>query len=528
MSPIQGLPPASPERAHPRHLLRSILVVMAFFGLDKVTGFGKLLLMTRAFGTGPEADAFTAANQLPELMLAMMAGGAITMAFIPVYSASRLRHPGQAASLANTLFTLTLLGVGVVCALLAWRAPWIARALLVPDFPPEQQRLTGELMRVVLFSAFLLAVGGVFTGLLHAHQHFWIPALGRVLIDLGQIGGLVFLAPIWGIHGVAWGSVLGAALVVSAQLLALWHHRLRLRLELALRLEELREMFRLIGPRVVTMGAFQAVDLVTIRLGSRLPEGAIAALFYALLAMVYMPRSLFATAVIQVLFPTLADQYNRGDLPGLRRTTTWGLQAVMALIAGAAVGLVALGPSAVALFFQRGAFGPESTALVYSLMVILSLRLVSEALADVLALPFYARHDTATPMWVTLGWMGMQVGLSYLLVDRWGVQGLAWAASLSMVAMAGAMAWLCQSRLRGLEMGALLRTGGRLAVACGAMGMTVQAVQGWGWPPLLAVPTAVVLGAGVFWGGYTLLGGDELGWVWQRLVRRPTTPPEDR
>ncbi len=118
------------------------------------------------------------------------------------------------------------------------------------------------------------------------------PALGTVAIDSGQILGLYFLAPIWGIHGVAWGSVIGALLLVLVQLPAFFHFRIGYRPQLGIYSAGLRAMGHLVWPRIITLGAGQAVDLILIRLASQLPAGTISAYFYALLIMVYMPKSL--------------------------------------------------------------------------------------------------------------------------------------------------------------------------------------------------------------------------------------------
>ncbi|MFO7633022.1 MAG: lipid II flippase MurJ, partial [Caldilinea sp.] len=112
--------------SHSRFLVRSSVVVMAFYGLSRLTGFVKLLLMTRLFGIGEAADAFAAAYQLPELLVTMLAGGAVAAAFIPVYTAQLAsKDAGRSTRLANTVVTLTVLVMGVVTAGILVGAPWI-------------------------------------------------------------------------------------------------------------------------------------------------------------------------------------------------------------------------------------------------------------------------------------------------------------------------------------------------------------------------------------------------------------------
>lgn len=491
-----------------RHLFRSSLLVLVLFGMNKVTGFVKLLLTTRAFGTGPAADALAAANQFPELLQMMLVGGALGAALIPVYSAYlTAQELGKARALANTIFTLALLLIVSVCGVAALCTPWLARALLVPDFSPSQQALTADLMRILMIATVLLSVASVFTSLLNAHQHFFAPALGTVFIDLGQIVGLYFLAPTWGVYGAAWGSVLGAILLGFVQVPALWQQRIRLRLQLALRLAGTREVLQLMGPRIMILMLAQAVDLVVIRLASGLPAGSIAALFYALLVMVAMPASFFGAAISTVFFPTMSAQFNRGELADLKSTASQALRVTWGLVVPAAVGLIALGEPGMAFLFQRGSFDAEATTLVYTLAVILSIRLIADVSHGILVLPFFAHHNTRVPMWVGVGWTIVHVSLSIVLVRPLGILGLAWASSLAAAAQAVVLYLLNVRILDGLDEGQLGQDILRILVACVVMLVVVTTIQRLELSLLPYLLTAITLGGLSYAGTYILVGG---------------------
>ena len=501
-----------------QHLLRSSILVILIFGVNKVTGFGKLLLMTQTFGTSPQADAFAAANQLPELFYALLSGGALAAALIPVYSAYLTEHKrSEATGLANTVLTLTLLILGLICAVAALFAPWLTQVVLVPDFSVEQQLLTAGLMRISLLSTVFFALASVISSLLNAHQHFAAPAWGTVAMDVGQIIGLYFLAPRWGIHGVAWGSFIGVMLILAVQTPAIIHYRLSFRPQIALRLAGVRELVRLMGPRIVTLGAYQAVDLIFIRLASQLPDGRISAYFYALLLMISMPGELFGRAINMVIFPTLAEQYNTGDNHELKRTTVQALRALWTLIIPAAIGFVALGEPAVAFLLQRGSFDAESTSLVYGLLVILALRLVSETSQGILSLPLFARHNTRLPMWATLGWMITNVSLSFLLVGPYGIRGLTWATTLAALTQVALLYTFNRRVIGSLDEPMLGRTLRQILLACLGMSAAVSLLRGLGLEPLPYLVIAIPTGISVYGGLYLLLGGREVLSLWRVL-----------
>ena len=481
---------------------------MALAGLSRLTGFGKLLLMTRAFGIGGDADAYAAANQLPELLFAMLAGGAVAAAFIPVYTAQLATgSPAHAARFANTVVTLTVMALGGLGVVVIVAAPWLTTHLLTPGFAPEQQALTARLVQVLMVATFFFAIGSLYASILQSHDHFFAPALGGVLIDIGQIVGIALLAPRLGIGSAAWGLAGGALLILVVQ--APFLHRLGLetRPALALRTEGMREVGRLFWPRLVTMGAAQAVDLVVVRLASDLAPGSLSAYFYAVLIMAYMPRGLFAQAIATVIFPTMARQYNAGDGAGLQVTTTAGLRAVLALVIPAAVGIVALGLPGMRFLFPGEELDGAALAMVFTLTAILGVRLVSDASVDILSLAFYARHNTKAPMVASVLWMASVFVLSYALVGPLGVYGLAWASSLASFGLAVALYVLVRQRLHGVRVGDLFATLWRVLAAAGCMVGVVRLLSQVGLSPLVYVVAGIAAGAATYGVVYLALGG---------------------
>jgi putative peptidoglycan lipid II flippase len=473
-----------------------------------LTGFVKLLLMTRSFGIGGEADAYAAANQLPELLFAMLAGGAVAAAFIPVYTAQLAAgSPMRAARFANTIVTLAVIALGALSVLATVAAPWITTHLLTPGFAPEQQALTARLVQVLMVATFFFAVGSLYASILQSHNHFFAPALGGVLIDIGQIVGIALLAPWMGIASAAWGLAGGALAILAVQ--APFLHRLGLetRPALALRTEGMREVARLFWPRLVTMGAAQAVDLVVVRLASELAPGSLSAYFYAVLIMALMPRGLFAQAIATVIFPTMARQYNAGDLDGLRATTTAGLRATLALVIPAAAGIMALGLPGMRFLFPGEELDSAALAMVFTLTAILGVRLVSDASIDILSLAFYARHNTRLPMLASVGWMAAVAILSVTLVGSLGVYGLAWASSLASFGLAAALYVLVRRRLHGVRAGELSAAIWRALAAASCMVIAVRLVSQAGLSPALYVVGGIAAGAATYTLVYLALGG---------------------
>ncbi len=478
-----------------RHMVQSTAIVVFFFGISKITGFGKLILMTDRFGLSSDADALTAAIQVPDLFMQMVSGGALAAALIPVYS-SYVRHKSkqEQRDLGSTVVTLVALVLGVVCIFVGLFAPWIASDVLVPHFSAESQQLVASLMRIVVLSMLIVGVSAVLSAMLHTHQHFVLPALADVVIDVGQILGILLFAERYGVFGVAWGGVIGALMHLFVQLPAVVRYGIKIRPKLALQLKGVREVLRLMGPRIVTIGGAQLSDIIIIRSASQLPEGSVSGYYYALL-LIGIPVSLFGWAVGTVIFPTMAEQFNASDEKGLRSTATNGFLTLAALMFPAAVGLVALGQTGIQFIFERGEFDSSSTALMYSIVAVLSLRILSDTGLVVFERVFYARHNTKTVMWFSLLWFGLYVGSGLILIPSVGVIGLALSHSLSfVVSTLGMYIWL-QRDGRFFDQSQMLSGLARTAFACLLMIFPIQAVQRLELSPIAYVAVAIPVAA---------------------------------
>lgn len=498
-----------------RHLVRSSLIVIVLFTLGKLVDLLRAPLVARAFGVGVEYDAFTAANQLPELLFTVIAGGSLAAAFIPVYS-QYLNQQGRAASarLANTILTLVLLVLGSISAAGILLAPWLTSHVLVPDFPPEQQLLTAQIMRVVLIQTTIFGFSGVLSSILNAHQHFALPALAPLALDFGYFFGLFLLVPSMGIMGLAWGTVVGGLLHVAVQVPGLIRYGVRYRPALQLKLPGVSEILTLMGPRIVTLGAIQFADLFIIRLASGLPVGTTSSYFYAYQLMQF-PQTLFGTTIALVVFPTFAELYNARDLIGLRDVAGRALAIIWTLTLPALAVTILLGEPLITLVLQRGAFDAQATQLVYAVLVAFSLRIVTESTLEIVARLFYARHNTRTPMLAYLGWLALTVALSFLLVRQLGVVGLALATTIGFTALAAVLFELNRRALGGLGGRPLQTALLRAVLATAVMSLAIWLVGRLPLAPLLSVALSGLTAAAVYLGTLQLLGGRELQDLWR-------------
>jgi putative peptidoglycan lipid II flippase len=510
-----------------RQIAKAATLVMGLFVLSRVLGLVRQVTIGALFGTSGDLDAYLAAARIAETVFLVVAGGALGSAFIPTFADHLARgDDGGAWRLASAVANLALIVLTVIAGLTAIFAPALVRTVIAPGFDPPQRALTASVLRLMLISPVIFGVSGIVMGALNAHQHFLLPALAPSLYNLSIIGGALLLGPRLGVRGMAVGVVVGAALHLLVQVPGLSHYGARYVPTLGLDDPSVREVGRLMAPRILGTAIAQLNFVVNNSLASGLGEGAVSAINYAWLLML-LPQGVFAQAVGTAAFPTFAGQVARGERAEMRTTLAVTLRAVFFLSLPATVGLLVLGRPLVGLFFERGAFEATSTEAVAWALAFYALGLVGHAGLEIVARAFYALHDTLTPVWVGGLAMGLNVALSLALPRVFGLAGcpphagLALANSVATLLELSVLLVLIRRRMDGLEDQRTLVAFARSGLAALAMGATVL-----GWQALLPGAGALVLGGGgvvlgvaAYLGVALLLRVEELRAV-GRLIRR--------
>lgn len=512
-----------PLKVKTSHLIRSTAILMAAFLVNKGLGVGRQIVIARTFGTSGDYDAFIAAFRLPDILFMLISGGALATAFIPVLS-ERLTHrptddPAGWRLTSATLNTI-LLTVSAAAALVALIALPLVEWLIAPGFPPATQLLTANLMRLALISTIIFSVSGLAGGVLNVQQHFLLPALAPLMYNLGLIAGALFLTPLFGVYGLMWGAIAGAAGHLLIQVPGLIRYRMRYYPVLGWGDSGLRQVARLMGPRILTLGVIQANFLVIFNLASRLGEGSVSALDYGW-DLMQMPQTIIGSAIGIVLFPTMSALAAQGDLAGLRQTTGQALRIILALSIPAMVGLMVLGRPVIQLMFERGEFGPESTTAVYQSLQFWALALVGHCALEVVNRLFYAQKDTSTPLLGAVAGMVVNLGLAVALYQLLDAGGLALSNGIAVTVEVLILLAIAHRRLAGVETASLLNTLARALFSAGAMGAAIIGFTLFGsnLPPLVIVGGGGLLGLLVYIVTGLLLGLEEIRLV-PRLVGR--------
>ena len=458
------------------------IVALGFLG-SRLLGLLRSVAIADAFGTDPELSAYWVAFRLPDLVFQLLAGATLSAAFIPVFSrVSMHQGPDRAWLLASRVLNLVSVATVVVAAL-----AFIFAGQLVPLLAPGLGETSGreaelgdlavELTRLMLLSPIFFGISGMLMGILNARQRFLAPALAPMVYNLSIILGAVFLAGPFGLHGLAWGVVIGSAGHIAIQLPALRQVGMRWSPSLDISSEATREVLKLMGPRVIGLGASQINFLVLIFFASFVSDEAISGVNYAFLMMM-LPVGVVGMAVATAAFPTFSQQAAAGRLDALRNTVWRSLRAVLFLAVPASAILIVLAEPAVRLLLQRGAFDATSTSLVADALVLFGIGVFAHAGIEIVSRGFYAVEDTRTPVQVAVMTMIANVALAFALVGPFELRGLAAAASITAIVEFLVLTSLLQRRIGGFDQRGLADFAMRLGLATVAM-VQVMLIMRW-------------------------------------------------
>ncbi len=512
-----------------REIIEKAGIVLAGFVASGFLGFVRLAVVGAQFGTGAAYDAFAAAQQLPETVFALVAGGALGSSFIPIYARFRAIDPQAAARLASAVMSLSAAAAALLGALVYVLAPQLTTLVLYRERSPQEQQLVIDMIRLMMLTPVIFSISGLLMGLLQAQAAFWLPAIALSMNNIGIIIGALVIAPALPPHpdlgqvgdlnvmGLAYGAVLSALLHLAVQLPGALKLPFRLRLLFSPRAPGVLDVLRLMGPRVFALAVVQVNFHVNIILANAMVAGSVGAIRYAFM-LTFFALGVIAQSQGSAVFPTLAALKAAGDYDAFKDRLARAMRNVLCLSFPASTLLIVLGEPLVSVL-QRGEWTAESTSAVAWALGFYAIGIAGFALLEVLSRAFYALEDTRTPAIAGALAMFGNIFLNLIFIQligdrdslaRGAFAGLALANALTTLIEALALWWLIRRRLAGHGQGRdihdreiIVSAGGSLLLSL-VMGLALwlltQAMPGGGLT--LALSGCAVACLIFFGGGY--------------------------
>ena len=461
---------------------------------SRVLGLAREQIFAALFGGGRIMDAFTIAFRIPNLLRDLFGEGALSTAFVTVFTQTAARQDAAAAwRLANKAATLTTVVLSGLTVLGIATAPWLVAAL-APGFDPDKAALTVTLTRVMYPFILLVSLAALVMGMLNARNVFGIPAMASSFFNLGSIAGGVglgyWLDPHFGpdaILGLAIGTLIGGALQLLVQLPALRRQGHVFRADFHWRDPGVRAILRLMGPSVIAASTTQINVLVNSVFASQLGDGPTFWLTVAFRLM-QLPLGVFGVALGTVALPLLARMAAAGNHAAFRSELARGMRLAFLMTIPASVGLMMLAEPIISVLYQHGRFGAYETAESAGALRFYAIGLCGYAALKVLVNAFYAIDRRKTPMLVSVVAVALNLALNwYFTVHRhWGHRGLAFSTACVATSNFLILYLLMRAHLGRLESRAMAVLLGKVALAS-----AVLCVVAWAGAHLLLADWAV-------------------------------------
>jgi putative peptidoglycan lipid II flippase len=441
-------------------LTRTSLLLGFFFAADKALAFLKSLLFNKIVGL-EGMGIFGAANNIPDYLSALLSGGALGIALIPVLT-EYLDQQGrrEAWDLFSRIINLAFLVTGAVSVIIILLTEPLVRFVIAPGFAPDKQAITASLMRLDLVAIVIFSISGLVMASLQANQHFFLPALAPVLYNLGQIFGVTVLSPATGLHlgpvqlpalglglyGMVYGVILGALLHLLIQVPGLIRYQFHWTPALDLKSAGVRRVLILLGPRVLTMACIQVYFVARDNLASRFDTVGVGALNLGW-TIEQVPETIIGTAIAVALLPSLAGFINRGQTGDFIQTVNRALRVMLALCLPAAVLLaLTVRPLAASFFGYDAARLDLLTACTWAFLI----GLPGDTWLEIAVRSFYANQNTRTPLIAAFSQAVAFVVLSLILSPLIGLAGIPLAAALTFTTQAVILLAILNRRFPGL------------------------------------------------------------------------------
>jgi putative peptidoglycan lipid II flippase len=483
-------------------ITQAAFVLTSAFVVSRVLGLLRTSMFAFVFGTSSTSDAYLQAFLIPDLIFNIVAGGALSSAFIPVFAKYMTgekdeRTAWHVASSALNLALVIMGGLALLAIILA--------GVLVPLYnpgvtDPGQLDLIAALTRIMLLQSIILGAGVVVTSVLNAQQNFRLPAIGTVLYNLGLIIGLLpgALFAVAGqrsdqvaVYAATWGVVLGALFQVAIQIPGLLKIGMRYTPSFDWRHPGVRQIAHQMVPRVINAAMLyvsifvdRGLILLLVVVTGLVGANGLITEYYQALQLVLLPLGIFGMSVSTAAFPTLAENVARQRYDRVRSTILTTLRSILFLSIPSSIGLIVLNFSIVQVLLQHGHYTLQDAQSTAVPLAFFAIGLTGLSAVEILTRSFYAMRDSMTPVIISIAQFFIKIALSLVLINvsvwgpQWGLGALALSTSIAGLLEAGVMFWLLQLRLGDLQWRRMALFVLRVAVAALVMGVCLLIVRG--------------------------------------------------
>ncbi|MBU0577064.1 murein biosynthesis integral membrane protein MurJ, partial [Patescibacteria group bacterium] len=413
----------------PTLLLAVTALLSRFLGIARDHLLAKIFGATEGVGIY-NLDTYYAAFRIPDLLYNLLIFGAISAAFIPIFTQYKKEGKFQEAwAFASSMLHLMMIMILVIAGVAYIFAPYLVH-IVAGGFDEEAFNLTVRLMRIMLLSPILFTLSSVVISIQDSFKCFLFRSIGPLFYNAGIIFGIIYFGEQFGVVGVTWGVIIGALLQLIVQLPALLQVGYKHMWLLGYMRPDVRKAFKLIIPRVLGLSLNQLTLVVNTLIASFLMTGSIT-IFYLSDNLQALPLGIIAISFAITSFATLSELATEPSTEPFAKEIQRVMQQILFLIIPATLGMLALRSEVIDIILVSGKFSAGDAEITKNVLGFLLISLFAQSLIPLLSRGFYAYHNTKTPVLTAFVGSIVSVGGSLVMafVLDFGIVGIAIAFS---------------------------------------------------------------------------------------------------
>jgi len=376
-------------------------IILFFSGvLSRILALVRDRLLAGNFGAGSELDVYFAAFRIPDFIYGIFILGGVSTVFLPLFSEYFGKDSKKGWELTNNVLNCFLFLLVLACSLFAVFTPFLIR-IIVPGFDLEEREMAITLTRIMFLSPILLGISSIFSGILHYFNRFLVYSLAPIFYNLGIILGIIFLFPLFGIKGLAFGVILGALFHLIVQFPAALASGFNYKPLFNFKYPGLTKMFKLMIPRTIGSAAYHLNLIVVTAIASTLTVGSIAVFNFSY-NLNYIPIGLIGIPFALAVFPSLSRNFAKKEKEKFIHNLSSALKKIIFLTIPASVMIFLLRAQIVRLVLGTGRFSWNDTRLTAACLGIFCFGIFTAALVPLLSRVFYSLHNTKTPVKISI------------------------------------------------------------------------------------------------------------------------------
>lgn len=343
---------------------------------------------------GNALDPYFLAFRIPDLIYNLLVFGAMSAAFVPIYTKLSKKNESEASDFASEIFNSIFLLLLLISALFFVFSPYIL-PFLAPGLSQSDLKISVELTRIMLLSPIFLGISSVLQGIQNSKKVFWGISLAPIFYNLAIILSAYFFVENYGLKAISYGVVVGSFLHFLIQIPFIFKLNFKYKFALSMKHEQFKNFVKLSLPRIFGLSVGQLGILIDTTIATLIGFGSLSILNFTI-NLQSLPYAVVAVSLTMAIFSTLADQSD--NWPKFIQTIKKSNTVILFWVMPAILGVFILREPLVDFILKGGAFDQASTDMTALTLGIFIWASLPQSLVPLFARAFYALENTRIPV----------------------------------------------------------------------------------------------------------------------------------